>query len=72
MRVFSGGKLIDGRSTTDIDNYSWIKGDLPQGNYVVYVKNTWLANDVKDYSVRTYMPVSVTITKATFASEQAA
>ena len=44
----------------DFENYGYIYSAFPAGNYTVRAK--WQPNEVKDYTVRTYLPMVVNIT----------
>jgi hypothetical protein len=42
-----------------------MNGAWPAGAYQVFVKTTWVTNDVKDFSLRAYFPTAVEFVKIT-------
>jgi len=54
---------------TDFSYYGFVYSTaLPAGTYQVFVKPTWVTNDVPDYTMRTYFKESVTITQTPYTT----
>jgi len=64
IKVVKDGLTVTSANVGDSQNYGFVNQTWAAGTYTVYVTPSWTTNDVPDYTVRLYMPESVTITKA--------
>lgn len=69
VTIIRDGKRIKSYRAYDFRNYDYTRDSWTKGKYVVIVKPYWLANDVKDYAFRLFMPLTVKITQSTFNSQ---
>lgn len=69
MQVYLDGTYVTATWVEDSDNYSFIRRTWLPGHYTILISMiNWDANDVQDFSFRTFLPVSVPITLTTFNS----
>lgn len=72
MQIYKDGVLYASGWPSEEDNYGFVRKTYPAGSYSVFVKVTWHADDVKDYTLRTYLPTQVAITAKKFANDSEA
>lgn len=72
MQIFYNGTFQVWQALNDYQFYGFQTQKYLAGKYTVFVRAKWQANDVKDYSFRTYLPTAVTITQRKYASSAAA
>lgn len=69
MNIYLDGNFVQGRPVSDDLYYAFIRNNWLPGQYTVIITNSdWDTVDVKDFSFRTFLPVSVDITLRTFNS----
>eukprot|EP00347_Sterkiella_histriomuscorum_P020656 403336970 len=67
MQVYLDGKVFSTAWADETQNYGFIQGTWPAGKYMVLTSaHYWDNNDVRDFSFRTFLPVSVVITGTNF------
>lgn len=56
VAIFKDGKGLYSFKVQDFDNYDFIRDNWPAGKYDVFVKVNWVANDVRDFAFRAFLP----------------
>ena len=72
MTVYKDGvEIVDAyKMILDTDNYGFVRKSWKAGNYAVFYKQLrWHADDVKDYTFRTHLPVKVDIKLTEFKND---
>lgn len=69
MKIYRNNAYVTQQTVSESDNYGFVNQNWLVGNYSVFVKATWFANDVKDFTFRIYMGSSVSITQTSYTAD---
>jgi hypothetical protein len=69
MLVYRNGVMLNSEQVYETDNYGYSNLNFTAGNYSVFFKANWHADDVRDYSLRTYFPANFTFVQTKYLTE---